>query len=79
MARRAPSERPGRRVSPPLGQCVVGETVRVIRAWAEDEWLAMPADKRPSPAEFVPGLGWVAAGPARASISGLLDAKEDAS
>jgi hypothetical protein len=41
--------------------CVVGETLREVRVLTEAEWKAIPQDRRPTPAEHVPGLGWVVA------------------
>jgi hypothetical protein len=41
--------------------CVVGETLREVRVLTEAEWEALPQDRRPTPAEHVPGLGWVVA------------------
>lgn len=43
-------------------QCVVGETLRDVVVLTESEWDAIPADRRPSPAEHFDGLGWVVAG-----------------
>jgi hypothetical protein len=42
-------------------RCIVGETVREVRVWTEEEWERLDPARRPSPAEHVPGLGWVAA------------------
>jgi hypothetical protein len=41
--------------------CIVGETVREVRIWTEEQWERMDPAERPSPAEYAPGLGWVAA------------------
>jgi hypothetical protein len=57
--------RPGPPVPPGLGSCVVGETIRTVRVWDEARWEAMDPACRPSAAEFVPGVGWVSAGPVR--------------
>jgi hypothetical protein len=42
-------------------QCIVGETVRNVRVWTEDEWARLDPEERPTPAEYFPGLGWVGA------------------
>src|SRR4051794_32254273 len=41
--------------------CAIGETLCEVRVWTEEEWEALPPDRRPSPAEFLDGLGWVGA------------------
>jgi hypothetical protein len=48
-----------------LGPCVVGETIRTLRVWGEEQWEALDPGSRPADAEHVPGLGWVSAGPVR--------------
>ena len=40
--------------------CIIGETLREVRIWTVEEWERLDPAKRPSPAEYVPGLGWVA-------------------
>jgi hypothetical protein len=40
---------------------IVGDTIREVRIWTEEEWEQTPAAERPSPAEHLPGLGWVGA------------------
>jgi hypothetical protein len=60
----APPERPPR---PEPVRCIVGETVREVRVWTEEEWDRLDPARRPSPAEHVPGLGWVGAVSARRS------------
>jgi hypothetical protein len=46
-------------------QCVVGDTLVDVVILSEAEWEALPPDRRPSPAEYFAGLGWVAAGRVR--------------
>lgn len=43
----------------------MGDTLRTLRLWTEEEWLAMPAAKRPGTAKECPGIGWISAGPIR--------------
>ena len=52
-----------RDLPPAVGRCVVGDALRAVRVWSEEQWLAMPAHERPNPAHHFQGLGWVAAGP----------------
>jgi hypothetical protein len=40
-------------------ECIVGDTICRVRIWTEEEWGRLPAEERPSPAEHVPGVGWV--------------------
>jgi len=40
--------------------CIIGDTVRGVRIWTEEEWERLEPAERPSPAEYAPGLGWVA-------------------
>jgi hypothetical protein len=42
-------------------QCIVGDTVCNVRVWSEEEWERLAPADRPTPAEHVPGLGWVGA------------------
>ena len=51
----------------PRPTCVVGDTLCEVRVLSEAEWDALPADRRPSPAEYYPGLGWVVAALGHAS------------
>lgn len=62
-----PTNRVRRHLRPPaaLCHCVVGEALAAVRVWSEAEWAGMTERERPTPAEFLPGLGWVAAGPVR--------------
>jgi hypothetical protein len=43
--------------------CAVGDTLCEVRVLDADQWAALPQDRRPSAAEYVPGLGWVVALP----------------
>jgi hypothetical protein len=43
--------------------CAVGDTLCEIRVLDAAQWEALPASRRPSVAEYVPGLGWVIALP----------------
>ena len=66
LANRLP--RPGAASSaPPRPTCAIGDTLCEVRVLSEAEWDALPADRRPSPAEYFPGLGWVVASPGHAS------------
>jgi len=56
--KRSSTAPPGR---PAAVQCVVGETLRRVRVLSETQWEAIPLERRPSPAEYFPGLGWVVA------------------
>ena len=47
---------------PPL-YCTLGETLCRVRVYDEEQWQALDPDRRPRTAEYVPGLGWVAADP----------------
>jgi hypothetical protein len=40
-------------------ECIVGDTIRRVRIWTEEEWTKFDPAERPSPAEHFPGLGWV--------------------
>ena len=40
--------------------CVIGDTLREVRVWTEEEWERLDPSRRPSPAEYVSGVGWVA-------------------
>ena len=60
----APRRPAPRHAAPDPAFCVVGETLCRVRVYPEAEWDALPADRRPTPAEHFPGLGWVAAVPA---------------
>ena len=40
-------------------RCIVGDTIRPVRIWTEEQWERMDPAERPSPADHVPGLGWV--------------------
>jgi hypothetical protein len=42
-------------------RCIIGETIREVRFWTEEEWEALAPEERPSPAEHIPELGWVGA------------------
>jgi hypothetical protein len=53
----------------PRPTCVVGDTLCEVRVLSEAQWEALPAERRPSPAEYYPGLGWVVATPGRTSPS----------
>ena len=44
--------------NPPV-QCIVGETIRPVRIWSEEQWNRIAPEDRPHPAEHVPGVGWV--------------------
>ena len=48
-------------------RCIVGETVREVRIWTEEEWERMDPAERSSLAEYVPGLGGVGAARGRKS------------
>jgi hypothetical protein len=41
--------------------CIIGNTLCQVRVWTEEEWEKLDPAERPSPAEHVPGLGWVGA------------------
>ena len=43
--------------------CVVGDTLCEVQVLSEAEWETLPPEARPSPAEYVAGLGWVVATP----------------
>lgn len=47
---------------PPV-HCAVGDMLCEVRVLDDAQWEAMPANRRPSTAEYVPGLGWVVAVP----------------
>jgi hypothetical protein len=55
----------GRPSRPPPVDCIVGDTLRRVRVLTEAEWEAIPLDRRPAPAEYFPGLGWLVAGSVR--------------
>ena len=55
---RIPTDAPTPR--PAAVHCVVGDTLCEVRIFGEAEWEAIPPGDRPSPAEYFPGLGWVA-------------------
>lgn len=57
----APEHMPKPQIAPPRVQCVVGETLKEVRSLSEAEWEALHPDRRPDPAEHVPGVGWVVA------------------
>jgi hypothetical protein len=59
LAPRGPAGDPAHRPEPVLA--IVGDTIREVRIWTEEEWEQTPAAERPSPAEHLPGLGWVGA------------------
>lgn len=40
-------------------QCIVGDTIRKVRIWSEEEWAEIDPAERPTPAEYFPGLGWI--------------------
>jgi hypothetical protein len=40
-------------------ECIVGDTIRRVRIWTEQEWATIDPAERPSPAEYFPGLGWI--------------------
>ena len=41
--------------------CAVGDTLCEVRVLDDAQWTALPAERRPSSAEYIPGLGWVVA------------------
>ena len=43
-------------------ECIIGDTVRKVRVWTEEEWARLDPAERPKPAELIPGLGWVGIG-----------------
>jgi hypothetical protein len=52
---------PGTRAPRPAPvSCIVGETLRQVRIWTEKEWEQLDPARRPSPAAYLPGLGWIA-------------------
>jgi hypothetical protein len=56
---RAPGpERPAPSLPEPV-YCTLGETLCRVRVWTEEEWAALDPADRPTPAEHVPGLGWI--------------------
>jgi hypothetical protein len=42
-------------------ECIVGETLCRVRILTEQQWDALPPNRRPRAAEHYPGLGWVVA------------------
>lgn len=44
-------------------RCAVGDTLCEVRVLDAAQWQALPPNRRPSVAEYVPGLGWVVALP----------------
>lgn len=59
----APETETASPAQPPLEPiyCIVGNTLCQVRVWTEEEWERLAPAERPSPAEHVPGLGWVGA------------------
>ena len=47
------------------GCCVVGDMLCEVQVWPEVDWAKLTPRDRPVLAEYYPGLGWVAAVPAR--------------
>src|SRR5262249_46045631 len=47
--------------APEAIHCIVGETLCQVCIWSEEELERLAPAERPSPAEHVPGLGWVGA------------------
>jgi hypothetical protein len=40
-------------------ECIIGDTVRKVRVWTEEEWARFNPAERPRMVELIPGLGWV--------------------
>jgi hypothetical protein len=41
--------------------CIVGDTLCRVRVFSDAQWERIDPAKRPTTAEYFPGLGWVAA------------------
>lgn len=61
----APGAEAEAKAEPEPVYCTLGDTICRVRIWTEEQWEQLPPERRPAPAEHIPGLGWVAPVPDR--------------